>query len=309
MSDIHAAVAAADASDAAPAEADTFDADFAAARAAEHDETPDDDAPAAAAATPAEPVVKPPLDPETANKRLSDTQAALRAERAQSRAMKAELAALKAGAAPPAAAAEPVAPPDVNTDPIGAIKYLEEKVQVLSGDSPAQKAAKAEQSRRQEAFNLVRDTMADHENDFRGHTPDYDDAAAHFAESRKAELAETGLTGRDLDAALADDLTKVVARAIQTGKDPAEIVYKLAKGRGFGATAAVPATPASNTSAIDDAATRLQTVAKGQEQAKSLGSGGTPPGATAVTWGSVANLKGAAFDAAFDKLRAQERRG
>jgi hypothetical protein len=84
----------------------------------------------------------------------------------------------------------------------------------------------------------------------------------------------------------------IATRALHAGKDPAEVSYNLAKKRGF--TSGKP-------SAVIE---RLQA---GQRAAKTLTAGAARDNSQ-LTPGAVANLKGAAFDAAFEKLRAQERR-
>jgi hypothetical protein len=58
---------------------------------------------------------------------------------------------------------------------------------------------------------------------------------------------------------------------------------------------------------LDKAGAKIETIRQGQKAATSLSSGGQQA-AKPISAASVANLKGAAFDAAFEKLRAQERR-
>jgi len=295
MSDTHGA---ADTGTAAVAAEPDFDTEFETARAAEAEpdgpgSSTDDDTPAAE--------VKPPLDADTTAKRLADTQAALKKERAEKRDLNTRLAALEAKVTSASAPGEKKAAladmPDPEVDPIGAVKFLTDKIKAdeeraAAKDTEAAKLTEAQQKNAQ-AFKVLSDAMTEHEDDFRELHPDYDDAAEHFAKSRREELAETGLTGKELDNALANDLTGIVARALRANKDPAEIVYNLAKKRGF---------------SLDTSATKLQTIQSGQKAAKSLGTGGDGDGASSLTYGTVSKLSGAAFDSAFEKLKAQERR-
>lgn len=178
-------------------------------------------------------------------------------------------------------------------DPISDLAGLKKLARLLNEREEAETQQDRTQRERQRAVQTIVSTMEDHEADFTADHPDYKDAAKHYRDARREELEEIGYSGNELQSALANDLFGVVRRAIDSGKDPAEAVYNLAKKRGF--AAGTDAT-AKKLAKIGEAA------ASGQRP-----SGGKTGGGT-LSWGDVSKLKGAARDAAWDKLRQAERR-
>lgn len=288
-------------SEAADAPAEDFEAEFEAARQAERDDpapevNDDDDAEPVEAAEVKEPVE---TEAEKVTKRLRDTQKALKAERTERQKLNARLEALekaptKAEKAPtPAELAAMLR--DDDDDPIGQIQTLAKLAKVLVGETEQESQADRVAQQRAQALQSVSNSMKEYEDDFRELTPDYDKAAKHFMDARAEELKDTGLDGNALNLAMQNDFAGIVSRSIAAGKDPAEIIYNMAKRRGF-----------SSTEKPAEAVTKLETIERGQAQSKTLGGGGTSPGSLSMS--AVGNLRGAAFDAAFEKLRASERR-
>lgn len=301
-------------SEAHEAQGDEFETEFAAARDAEHEDGEDagaEGAEAGASEGEAEGAAegegegdegqREPVQTEADKvaKRLQDTQRALKAERRKrqedERRFSDRLAALERGQtkdAPldPVALLEKLREDD--EDPIGDIQTVKQLAKLLVGQTDAERQADAKVTERARAMNTISTTMREYEDDFRAQTPDYDKAAKHFMDARAEELKDTGLSGADLTTAMQNDFAGIVTRSIQAGKDPAEIIYNMAKRRGF---------------APKGAATKLATIAKGQEQSKTLSTGGGAAQGN-LSADKVANLKGAAFDAAFEKLRASEKR-
>lgn len=285
-------------SEAPDAGSDDFDAEFEAARTAEIDDAAgapeggaDGEAGGEEGKQPA-----PQLDADKAVKRLRETQRALKSERLERQKLTARLEALERGgstakAAPRTAAELAAALREDDDDPIGQIQTLTQLAKQLVGQTESERQADSQAQERNRALTTVSSTMKDYEDDFRELNPDYDKAAKLFMDARAEELRDTGLTGQDLVTAMQNDFAGIVSRSVAAGKDPAEIIYNMAVRRGF---------------KLDNAAAKLQTVERGQAHARTLAGGGSPQGA--LTPGKVADLKGAAFDAAFEKLRASERR-
>lgn len=285
------------------------EAEFDAARDAEIDDTAalDDAGVNDAGAGEGEAGDKPAKDPlpyETLQRRLSDQQKATRAERRARRDLEARLEALERGgkssdAKPGETQAQALRRlaanmPDEEQDPIGALKYVRTVLGQFDEQSDAEDRQTANERAQTEQITKIVQTMDEFEADFRDEHPDYDHAATHFMKSRSEEFQAEGLSGQALQHALGQDFANLVARAIRAGKDPAEVVYALAARRGF------------NTSGVDAADKKLDQIERGQKQARSLPAGNSSE--NALTYKTVGELKGADFDKAFDKLRAQERR-
>lgn len=179
-------------------------------------------------------------------------------------------------------------------DPIGDINGLKAVVRQFLAAQKADREQEQSRSQANRHFQSLATSMQDAESDFAADHPDYFDAAKHYKAERQAELEALGYTGDALNRTLAQDLIGVVQAAFSQNRDPAETVYQLAKRRGF----------ASGAKQAED---KLQKISD-STRAASRPSGGKPAGSGNLTPGSIAGLKGAAFDAAFAKLRQQERR-
>ena len=283
------------------AEVESFDAEFDAAREAEAQDETGLDTEASGEEGGSEEAAAEPTDADKAARQIVDTNKALKESRRATRELKERLAAAEERLERAERERTPPEPkrqavegmPDPNVDPIGALEYLSKRIQ-------ADEAAKAQtaqttqaQQAEQKRIQAVAQRMNDFEADFKEDHPDYDAAAELLKTSRIEELKEAGFGGADLNRALAQDMFVIVQRAMAAGKDPAEVVYNLAKKRGHG---------------VDKGATKLQTIAKGQQASRSLGTGGRPSGHLPVDQGT--KLKGAAFDKWFEQeARRQKQAG
>lgn len=182
---------------------------------------------------------------------------------------------------------------DDDDDPIGDLAGIKQVLRKFMSERDAEAQMERTRNEQQRAVQQITNRMAEAEADFADDNPDYYDAAKFFRDQRREELEDLGYGGAKLNQELNNDLLGIVSRALQAGRDPAEAVYNLAKKRGFG---------------VDGVAKKLQTLQRGQGASRSLSTAGGKTAATELTPASVSNLKGAAFDAAFAKLRAQQRR-
>lgn len=221
-----------------------------------------------------------------------------RAAESRERALEERLAKLEASSKRPESDDEDIvamirALPDGDDDPIGKIEALEKIIRKFGSTAAADAEAEAQARTKNDSISRVVSAMNESEAEFAEDHPDYKDAVKHFKAARQSEFEDMGYSGKALEQAMAEDLLGLASRAIQGGRDPAEVVYNLAKKRGFKAGAT-------------EANEKLRAIAKAAE------AGGSPKGGTRtenrLTYTNVSNLKGAAFDAAFNKLREQERR-
>lgn len=95
--------------------------------------------------------------------------------------------------------------------------------------------------------------------EFAKQNPDFEQAAGHYWQSRRQELEILGLAPNQVNDILQNDFLGIAYQGMQSGQNPAEKIYELAKMRGY--------TPQE----ADDKIERLQ---KGQHAAKSLSSAG-----------------------------------
>jgi hypothetical protein len=277
---------------------DNFDAEFEAAREAEYEPDAVDASVEGEAEQEGEgedeaPAPKP--EKSEAEKAAASLQKALRAERRERQALQAKIEQLeRIATAPPKAEANPwEGIPDPNEDPIGALEHIK-RLADTQAEQQRQESARAQQEAAMlRQVQSIADAMRNAEEDFRDDTPDYDNAVNFLRDQVLAELEDNGMSKAEALEKMNRDFLNLVPTALRAGKNPAEVAYKMAQKRGY--------------KGLDKAGAKIETIRQGQKAAVSLSSGGQQT-SKPLTAATVANLKGKAFDAAFDKLRAQERR-
>jgi hypothetical protein len=78
------------------------------------------------------------------------------------------------------------------------------------------------------------------EQQFKAAAPDYDSAIEHLVNARGRELAALGYQGNQILEIMKGERSAVLQQSLQTGRNPAQVLYELAKVRGFAPKAAPP---------------------------------------------------------------------
>lgn len=180
---------------------------------------------------------------------------------------------------------------DDDEDPVGDIAEVKRALKLFRQREEAEQNETQNLRAYERQIETLKATMADSEADFTADHPDYQDAAKFYRKARQEELEEAGYSGQELTRRLSEDLFGLVKTAFNTGLDPAERVYALAKRRGFKAGGKMAD---RKLDAID----------------KTASTGVRPQGrpqAGVLSWGDVAKLDGAARDKAWAALRQRER--
>lgn len=205
----------------------------------------------------------------------------------------------------------PLVIPDMDKDPVGHIvgriaqqnQAMEQQQQVLQNVVQVLAAA-GQQNQQSQAVNQVQQRAMAMEREFAAATPDYVQAVAFLGEHRHRELQEAGWTDpAERQAMISQEAIGIASRAIQMGRNPAEVVYGLAKHRGF-----QPPAPATDTAAQNNGQ-RLESVARGQQQnGRSLSNarGSAPPPMTAAR---LLEMSDADFDKAMNTPEGREQLG
>lgn len=248
-----------------------------------------------------------PLPPEEVEKRWRQTTSALKETRGVVRQLRQQIAALQA----PAGQQQPAGqsqqreavkpPPDPNVDPQGAMQWIIDRVNANDAREAEQAETRQQQAQREQAVQSVIQGVAEYERDFREDHPDYDDAVKHLRQSRQEELELMGVPPDRAALMVNQEVFQTAANLLRQGIDPSRFAYQTAIKRGYKSGQGQsdgkpnPGNPASDA---------LDKITQGQEAAKTIGSGARPSGELTIE--SVSKLNGAAFDAAFKKLMAQE---
>ncbi len=177
--------------------------------------------------------------------------------------------------------AKPAAPPDPESDPFGYMRYLGEQVTGLAGKTDQV----ATNFQERHAAAELKATYLDDAKQFATRQPDFGPAYNWLMANRDAELAAAGYTDPAERARIINlDERDIVARALmarQTNPNavgPAQIIYGLAKARGFQAPAVRQAAGAPAPSGMRQSASR------------SLSSAGGAPAPTGIDLAKLADM-------------------
>lgn len=188
---------------------------------------------------------------------------------------------------------QPAGDPNPEDDIFGAVNAIKQKLD----------ATEAEKKAATEHTTFVNSYKADAQK-FIGTTPDYMDAYNHLLSSRAAELQAIGYEGEELGRALQADEIGIAQMAMSKGKSPAEMLYSLAKQRGYtkkeAAAAAAEAPPAG--------LEKLETIERGQAANKSLSNTGGNAGDQDMTAERLLGMPIDDFEAWCEKNPAKARR-
>lgn len=195
---------------------------------------------------------------------------------AKTRQLQEELKALKSKVEAPPEEADI----DPATDPLGALMQQQRKIQAQIAAMKEEQTAERQQThqltQQEKMMQIVTARVADFE---KAH-PDYPEAYKHVMTTRTEEYRIRGMSEQEIEKALGDEANQIVVRAMQSGKNPAEVVYTLAKKYGY----AVPAD--TKAPAKPNPVDTIDRIRKGQAAANTTLQRAAPP-----TEVSAENLK------------------
>lgn len=186
--------------------------------------------------------------------------------------------------------------PSYDQDPIGYLKaqneQLAQQLHALSGHAQQQ----AQVGQQQQFYSDVMNRYEASRSQFVRQQPDYAEADAWLRQNIDAELEARGFDDpAERKAVMEREEGFLVYRALASGKNPAEQIYRLAQHRGF----KKPALAAEEN--------KLDRLTRGQKASASLGATKNAPGGKPeLTLEHLATLSGADFDRAWAMM---EKRG
>ncbi len=182
--------------------------------------------------------------------------------------------------ATPKTVTQTVTPIDPTVDPLGAMmqtnQQIAEKLSQMEAKLNQTEAQKAQQTQ----FQTFVSTVQGMRETFAKTTPDYDKAYEFLKSIQTDNLKELGIPQDQIQQILLREEIGFSEAALRTGKNPAEVLYKMANRYGY-KTVSSQETPVSQ---------KIETIKKGQEAAKQ------PARATPDVQITLANLKDAGDD-------------
>lgn len=125
---------------------------------------------------------------------------------------------------------EPKGPPNPQEDIFGAFEHVSKSLETVQKQLADGEAAKKHETQLNELVGHYRNDAAK----FTASNPDFKDAYNHLLQSRARELQALGYdTPAELEKALQNEEMSIAMMAFDKGKSPAEVIYSLAKERGY----------------------------------------------------------------------------
>jgi hypothetical protein len=187
--------------------------------------------------------------------------------------------------------------PTVENDIFGVVKATTEAVADLKQRLESRDAQDRAAQREQAVISAYRNDAAQ----FEARTPDFKAAYSHLLASRAQELAALGYDDPRLihDALMADEFA-VAQAALARRQSPAEIIYNLARQRGYAGP--------SGQAARGRGGERLASIERGQQANKSLTATGGASGDADITAEALLKMPMDEFEAWCSKNPARARR-
>lgn len=184
--------------------------------------------------------------------------------------------------------------PDVEKEPVRALQHdIGETRELIKPLAERLNTFEQGQRRMAAEADIANRTVAS-EVEFLKKNTDYHDAVAHLQKVADLNLQAMGIDDPVQRANLIKQQSLGLAhQALQAGKSPAEVAYQLAKNYGYQGKKPEPAAEEK----------KLETIAKGQQESKSLGGGGATKTGGAITLEQLERMS----DEEIDELIANDK--
>jgi myosin heavy subunit len=197
--------------------------------------------------------------------------------------------------------------PDPEENPFAYMRYLESQIAQLSQHNQGV----SQHFQRQDEYASVKSAFQADANSFTQQQPDFIHAYQHLIRARDRELQRLGRVDPQERARIINqEELMIVGEALRGGKSAAQLMYELAKDRGYQtapveaqAAPAAAAAPAQRPSAV----AQVAAIKAGTQAARSLGSaaGGSNQPLTAEL---LASMSESEFEAVYSKMNRDQRR-
>lgn len=189
-------------------------------------------------------------------------------------------------------------------DPVGFMKDRTEKLEKeLSGITKKQDLTEKQQeeaNEQQQKFLALQRDIASQVDEFRQTVPDYQEAFKYLMEARVKEYQAMGIKDQNTIAQMFNqESLSLAAVAMQNKQNPGEVVYNLAKTRGY------EKTDEKQDKAVEKQLDKLE---KGQKASQTLSGGGVSPKGD-LSLSEIDQMSDAEFDALWAEMGTSENHG
>jgi hypothetical protein len=164
--------------------------------------------------------------------------------------------------------------PDPSTDPLGAMMHQINTVAKTLGTVQQQLVETQQQQAQQAQIAQFQNSIKDVAADFTKKVADYPDAYAHLKTVQIEDMRSLGFSEAQIRQALQQGEVNVAQNALRAGKNPAQVMYEMAKRHGY-----VPKAGGKDDGTGDgtSAAAKIAAIKKGTQAGGGPGKGANPP--------------------------------
>jgi hypothetical protein len=250
------------------------------------------------------------LDAEEMARRWQDQRGALAEERAKRRATERQMQSVQQAMEQQreqfrqflmqqqARQAEPI---DPEVDVITHAKMLEHRLRQMEGMNAQAIQQRQAMAQQQAVVQQLTTTVEDYEAEFRQDYPDYDHATDYLLALEQRQLIRAGMPEQQAAKAVENWAMNMANVILSSGRNPAHVAYETAVERGYVPQHIMQQLQHEQSQLRQNTSGRVAQIRAGQQAAQTLSGGGMVSG-DSNSLKSIANLKGAAFDKAFEKF-------
>jgi hypothetical protein len=254
------------------------------------------------------------LDAEEMARRWQDQRGALAEERAKRRATERQMQSVQQAMEQQreqfrqflmqqqARQAEPI---DPEVDVIRHAKMLEHRLRQMEGMNAQAMQQRQAMAQQQAVVQQLTTTVEDYEAEFRQDYPDYDHATDYLLALEQRQLIRAGMPEQQAAKAVENWAMNMANVILSSGRNPAHVAYETAVERGYVPQHIMQQLQYEQSQLRQNTSGRVAQIRAGQQAAQTLSGGGMVSG-EGGSLKAIANLKGAAFDKAFDKFMRGE---
>lgn len=152
--------------------------------------------------------------------------------------------------------------PDVENDPIGAIKFMQDKIARYEQQQAQEAQQRAQYDQQAQAIGRLKTHLDQADAEFAQEHPDFPEAAEYYAQIQMQGFMASGMSQDEAYRHLQAHVIDMSNRALQRGISPQQIAYDMAKRMGFRSQAEL------------NKPSPLANVKAGQAAAKTMSGGG-----------------------------------
>lgn len=174
--------------------------------------------------------------------------------------------------------------PEYEQDPLGHLRHSKDLAEKEVQEMKKWRENLENSQKAQNEFAAFQQRVNNSEAKFAESNPDYWEAAQFVAKAKRDELEELGIPNEQINSVLQNQLVALTATALRGQKDPAQVIYALAKKSGFAKKQ------------------NIETLQKGVSASKSVPSGRTVDKSLSIE--SLAGMSDDDFDKIIDDPKA-----